>query len=120
MSKKVAVYCGASLVEPRYINLAYAVGVSIAKNNWSLVSGCSTLGMMGACADGAISANGRTKGITLKKFKNFHNGFDEIVSVVFELLRIKKKKRRDFLAGEHSKEKPTQENNSLNENFDDE
>ena len=89
MSKKVAVYCGASLVEPRYINLAYAVGVSIAKNNWSLVSGCSIFGMMGACADGAISANGRTKGITLKKFKNFHNGFDEIVSV--ETMRERKR-----------------------------
>ena len=81
MRRMVTVYCGAILVEPRYLELAYSLGLSLAKNDWGLVSGCSTLGMMGACAEGAISANGYTKGVTLSRFKNFHKGFDEIISV---------------------------------------
>ena len=59
----VCVYCGAADVAQEYIDLAEAVGKSIAKQGWQVVYGGGNTGLMGAVAEGALNAGGDVLGI---------------------------------------------------------
>ena len=62
--KNITVFCGAgSGKDPSYIKSAVQLGKFLAENNIGLVYGAGATGMMGAVADGALSANGYVKGI---------------------------------------------------------
>jgi uncharacterized protein (TIGR00730 family) len=64
LSRTVAVYCASSDgVDDRYIELATAVGRSIAARGWSLVSGGGRRSMMGAVARAAREGGGYTVGV---------------------------------------------------------
>lgn len=81
MEVSVTVYCGANPVDKSYINLSTKIGEGIASRGWRLVYGGSTLGMMGSCSNAALRLGGEVVGITLKRFKNYHNGLSEIIFV---------------------------------------
>jgi uncharacterized protein (TIGR00730 family) len=58
------VFCGASAGgDPRYAEVAEAVGASLARRGIELVYGGGRLGLMGAVADGALAASGRVTGV---------------------------------------------------------
>jgi hypothetical protein len=58
------VFCGASAGgDPRYAEVAAAVGASLARRGIELVYGGGRLGLMGAVADGALAASGRVTGV---------------------------------------------------------
>jgi uncharacterized protein (TIGR00730 family) len=60
----LAVYCGsASPEDPRYIALARDVGEALARRGIGVVYGGGKLGLMGALADGALSAGGEVIGV---------------------------------------------------------
>ncbi|MEM7404505.1 MAG: TIGR00730 family Rossman fold protein [Pseudomonadota bacterium] len=62
--KSVCVFCGSkSGNEPGYVETARTVGGAIARRGLQLVYGGGGRGMMGAVADGAIAAGGRTLGV---------------------------------------------------------
>ncbi len=57
-------FCGASAGgDPRYAEVAAAVGASLARRGIELVYGGGRLGLMGAVADGALAASGRVTGV---------------------------------------------------------
>lgn len=62
--KRLAVYCGsATPADPRYIELAHAVGAELAERGIGLVYGGGRLGLMGAVARGALEAGGEVIGV---------------------------------------------------------
>jgi len=62
----VCVYCAAGPRHPELLELAHQVGEAIAARGWTLVSGGGNVSAMGAVADGARAAGGRTVGVIPK------------------------------------------------------
>ena len=61
---RLAVYCGsATPADPRYLELARAVGTELAGRGIGVVYGGGKLGLMGALADGALAAGGEVIGV---------------------------------------------------------
>jgi uncharacterized protein (TIGR00730 family) len=61
---RIAVYCGsATPADPRYIELAYDVGRTLATRGIGVVYGGGKLGLMGALAAGALEAGGEVIGV---------------------------------------------------------
>lgn len=62
--KRIAVYCGsATPADPRYMQLARAVGDGLARQGIGVVYGGGRLGLMGAVAGGALAAGGEVIGV---------------------------------------------------------
>jgi len=62
--QSIAVFCASSAgKEPKYLDLAAAVGRQLAEAKLTVVYGGSRNGMMGALADGAIAAGGAVIGV---------------------------------------------------------
>ncbi|CAN5327848.1 TIGR00730 family Rossman fold protein [soil metagenome] len=62
--KTVCVYCGSSPgFKPEYRSAAYAFGAYLAGQGITTVYGGGNVGLMGAVADGALSAHGRVVGV---------------------------------------------------------
>ncbi|MFG1841999.1 TIGR00730 family Rossman fold protein [Micromonospora sp. NPDC049175] len=60
----ICVFCASSrTLDKRWLDLATETGVELARRGHTLVSGGGCVGMMGALADGARSAGGRTLGV---------------------------------------------------------
>jgi len=65
--KSICVYCGSSPdADPAFLSLARRFGRGLAERGYQLVFGGVGLGLMGAVADGALSAGGRVIGIIPK------------------------------------------------------
>lgn len=62
----VCVYCASGPRHPELLELAHRVGEAIAARGWTLVSGGGNVSAMGAVADGARAAGGRTVGVIPK------------------------------------------------------
>nr|WP_166177420.1 TIGR00730 family Rossman fold protein [Altererythrobacter segetis] len=61
---RLAVYCGSATPEdPRYVALAREVGEILARRGIGVVYGGGKLGLMGALADGALTAGGEVIGV---------------------------------------------------------
>lgn len=61
---RLAVYCGsATPADPRYLELARAVGRALAERGIGVVYGGGRLGLMGAVANGALEAGGEVIGV---------------------------------------------------------
>ena len=62
--KNIAVYCGSTPGNNSlYVKLAYELGEWMGQNGHQLVYGGSNTGLMGAVADGVLSANGKVIGV---------------------------------------------------------
>ena len=69
--KRLAVYCGSATPEdPRYIELAYEVGKTLATRGIGVVYGGGRLGLMGAVAKGALDAGGEVIGVIPEALAN--------------------------------------------------
>ncbi len=83
--KRLAVYCGsASPEDPRYVELAYEVGKTLAERGIGVVYGGGRLGLMGAVATGAKDAGGEVIGIipeALVKAEVANHDCDELIPV---------------------------------------
>ena len=62
----VCVYCASGPKHPELLELASAVGAAIARRGWTLVSGGGNVSAMGAVAESARAAGGRTVGVIPK------------------------------------------------------
>jgi uncharacterized protein (TIGR00730 family) len=68
---RLAVYCGsATPADPRYMELARAVGQTLAERGIGVVYGGGRLGLMGAVASGALEASGEVIGVIPKALAN--------------------------------------------------
>lgn len=90
----LCIYCGASQnVDPRHLKKAGELGRLTAQKEIELVYGGGHSGMMGAAADGALSAGGRVIGIIpehLKDREAAHSGVTEMV--VVDSMHVRKQK----------------------------
>lgn len=66
----VCVYCASRAVPQRYLDLAADVGASIARRQWTLVSGGGRVSMMGEVARAARLGGARTVGVMPKALVN--------------------------------------------------
>lgn len=67
--KSICVYCGSSdQVHAEYLQIAYETGQTIARQGLELVFGAGKTGLMGAVADGALSAGGAVTGVIPELF----------------------------------------------------
>lgn len=80
--KRLAVYCGSATPrDPLYMELAWAVGRTLAERGIGLVYGGGRLGLMGAVADGALEAGGEVIGVipqALVDAEVAHRGLTEL------------------------------------------
>jgi len=62
--KSLCIFCGSSGgTKPLYLESARAVGAALAREKITVVYGGASVGVMGAIADGALSAGGRAIGV---------------------------------------------------------
>ena len=67
--KKICVYCGSSDKIPQvYLDAAFMMGQTLAKQGITLVYGAGSTGTMGAVAEGALQAGGEVWGVIPKMF----------------------------------------------------
>lgn len=83
--KSVSVFCGANTgSDPVYRLSAFNVGVALAQKGIRLIFGGGKVGLMGAVADGALSAGGHVIGVIptfLKAKEVAHEGLTEMIVV---------------------------------------
>jgi uncharacterized protein (TIGR00730 family) len=88
----VCVYCASSVrIDPTYLDLATSVGAELARRGHVLVTGGGSISMMGAIADAARAAGGRTVGVIPRQLLALEVGdlrSDELV--VVETMRERK------------------------------
>jgi len=66
--RSLCVYCGSSNeVDPRWLDVARAMGKSLAARGIDVVFGGGHVGLMGAVADAALAAGGRVHGVIPEK-----------------------------------------------------
>ena len=83
--KRIAVFCGSSTGrDDFYTEKASSLGRMLANRNIEIVYGGARIGLMGAVANGALSAGGRVTGIIpefLKTKEIAHDGLTELITV---------------------------------------
>ncbi|MEL7119461.1 MAG: TIGR00730 family Rossman fold protein [Bacteroidota bacterium] len=83
--KRITVFCGSSMGNnPIYAEIAYQLGVQLAKENIGLVYGGAKVGLMGKVADGVLSLKGEVIGIIpefLKTKEVVHPKLDDLRTV---------------------------------------
>jgi uncharacterized protein (TIGR00730 family) len=99
--KRITVFCGSSPGNSEvYIQTAYQVGQTLAKKNIGLVYGGANVGLMGAVADGALSAGGEVIGVLPTFLRNIeiqHTGLTELILV--ETMHQRKTKMDELCDG---------------------
>jgi len=84
MSKKrIAVYCGSSKgIDPIYENEAKVLAALLIKNDYGLVYGGGSIGLMGVLADEMMAQGGEVIGIIPKKIYDWEVGHTGITKLV--------------------------------------
>lgn len=79
---RVCVFCGSSVgADPKYLAHAKSLGEQIASGGWGLVYGGTSVGLMGAAADAALSAGGEVIGVlprNLQEREIAHRGLTKL------------------------------------------
>jgi uncharacterized protein (TIGR00730 family) len=99
--KRITVFCGSSPGNNKlYMETAWQVGQTLAKRNIGLVYGGANIGLMGAVADGALSAGGEVIGVLPTFLRNIeiqHTGLTELILV--ETMHQRKTKMDELCDG---------------------
>jgi uncharacterized protein (TIGR00730 family) len=99
--KKISVFCGSSLgSEHIFEQQATLLGQTLAKRNIELVYGGTSIGLMGAVADGVLNAGGKAIGVLpnfLKSKEIAHEHLTELILV--ETMHERKTKMNDLCDG---------------------
>ena len=95
---RIAVFCSSSpTIDSKFIDLAFELGVGIARSGAELVSGGGHISAMGAISQGARSIGGRTIGIIPQKLVDIEfadHDSDELI--VVDSMRTRKAKIEDL------------------------
>jgi len=80
--QSICVFCGSSNgLDQQYFDDAYQMGVQLAEHKIQLIYGAGRSGLMGAVADGALSAGGKVLGIVpdnLFELQTVHEGLTKL------------------------------------------
>jgi uncharacterized protein (TIGR00730 family) len=67
--KRICIYCGCSdRIPQNYLDAAYQMGTTLARNDITLIYGAGSTGMMGAVAAGVLESGGKVWGVIPKLF----------------------------------------------------
>ncbi len=89
--KSICVYCGSSNeVKPAYIELARALGRSLAQQDLKLVYGGGGVGLMGACARAVHEAGGEVLGIMPKFLLQKERIFEDVEHRIVDDMHTRK------------------------------
>ncbi|MDH3943154.1 MAG: TIGR00730 family Rossman fold protein [Anaerolineae bacterium] len=99
--KSICVFCGASDdVDSTYLDSARAMGKGIAQRGLRLVYGGGGTGLMGAVADGALSAGGEVVGIIPEFFNSVEKAHSTLTHMeVVTNLHIRKARMAELVEG---------------------
>jgi uncharacterized protein (TIGR00730 family) len=79
---RICVFCGSSVgADPKYVAEAKSLGLRIAGGGWGLVYGGTSIGLMGATADAALSGGAEVIGVlpqTLQDREIAHRGLTKL------------------------------------------
>jgi uncharacterized protein (TIGR00730 family) len=79
---RICVFCGSSVgADPKYVAEARSLGLRIAGGGWGLVYGGTSIGLMGATADAALSGGAEVIGVlpqTLQDREIAHRGLTKL------------------------------------------
>jgi len=99
--KSIVVFCGSSSGNMRiYTDIAFSLGEKLAQKNIDLVYGGAQIGVMGAVANGALTAGGKVIGVLphfLKTKEIEHKGVTEMILV--ETMHERKLKMHELSDG---------------------
>jgi uncharacterized protein (TIGR00730 family) len=99
--KKISVFCGSSLgFEDVFKQQATLLGQTLAKRNIELVYGGTSIGLMGAVADGVLNAGGKAIGVIPKFLRSkeiAHQHLTELILV--ETMHERKTKMNELCDG---------------------
>lgn len=99
--KNITVFCASSNGnDPIFMDQAFQLGKTLAENKIGLVYGGAKVGLMGAVADGALSANGTVTGVLpdfLRSKEIAHTGLTELLIV--DSMHTRKTKMNELCDG---------------------
>jgi uncharacterized protein (TIGR00730 family) len=99
--KNITVFCASSNgTDPIFMDQAFQLGKTLAENKIGLVYGGAKVGLMGAVADGALSANGTVTGVLpdfLRSKEIAHTGLTELLIV--DSMHTRKTKMNELCDG---------------------
>ena len=83
--KSICIFAGSSLGEKKsYRNIAFKLGQELVKNNYSMVYGGGSVGLMGVIADAVLESGGKVTGVITNRLKEAevgHNNLSELIVV---------------------------------------
>ena len=83
--KSVCIFAGSSLGEKEsYRNIAFKLGQELVKNNFSMVYGGGSVGLMGKIADSVLESGGKVTGVITNRLKGAevgHKNLSELIVV---------------------------------------
>lgn len=96
--KKICVFCGsASGKGENYIKMAQELGDKIVINNFGLVYGGASIGVMGAVADSVLKNNGEVIGVMPKSLVDWEVGHEGLSKFeIVETMHERKEKMYDY------------------------
>lgn len=99
--KSITVFCGSSAgTDSIFMEQAFQLGKTLGENNIGLVYGGAKVGLMGAVADGALSAGGIVTGVIpdfLRSKEIAHTGLTELLIV--DSMHTRKMKMNELCEG---------------------
>ena len=91
VKKNICVFCGASSGYSRdYITLAEKIGKMIGENNFNLIYGAGSTGLMGACAKSAQRSGAKVFGVMPKFLARIEKPLDDINIKFTSTMRTRK------------------------------
>ncbi len=98
MRKKICVFCGsASGKGSKYINLSLELGESLCDNNYDLVYGGASIGVMGAVADKVLERGNEVIGVMPQSLINWEVGHKGLTTLdVVDTMHARKERMYDY------------------------
>ena len=73
--KSICIFAGSSLgAKESYRNIAFKLGQELVKNNFSMVYGGGSVGLMGKIADSVLESGGKVTGVITNRLKEAEVG----------------------------------------------
>ena len=80
--RRICIYCGSAPGrDPRFVEVARAVGDGLARRGIGIVYGGGKVGLMGAVADAALAAGGQVFGVIPQKLRDVEVGHDGLTEL---------------------------------------
>lgn len=97
-TKKICVFCGASSGKgSQYVDMAISLGQKLVENNYGLVYGGASIGVMGAVADSVLENKGEVIGVMPKSLVDWEVGHEGLSKFeIVDTMHARKERMYDY------------------------